>query len=165
MKSLLIIGAGGHGHVVKDIAEACGYDSIDFLDDKAPEAVGKLNEVLNLATNYSGVFVAIGNNSLRQDITEKIEHFEGVNIITLVHPSAYVSPSAFIGKGTVIEPNAIVNTNCSIGSGCIISVGSIVDHDSIIGCFSHINAGAICMSGSKIDALVKVNAGEILTGF
>ena len=32
-KSLLIIGAGGHGKVVKEVAEAVGYDKIAFLDD------------------------------------------------------------------------------------------------------------------------------------
>ena len=31
-KSLLIIGAGGHGRVVKEVAEALGYDRIAFLD-------------------------------------------------------------------------------------------------------------------------------------
>ena len=32
-KSLLIVGAGGHGKVVKEIAEALGYNKIAFLDD------------------------------------------------------------------------------------------------------------------------------------
>ena len=32
-KSLLIIGAGGHGKVVAEVAAACGYDNISFLDD------------------------------------------------------------------------------------------------------------------------------------
>lgn len=167
MKTLLIFGAGGHGRVVKEIAIACGYEpqAIAFLDDHAPNVVGKFNEAPYLAPNYDGVILAIGNNELRRDITEKLERFEGVNIITLIHPTAYVSSSAVIGKGTVIEPKVVVNTNSKIGEGCIISVGAIVDHDSSVGYFSHINAGAICMAGSRIEVLTKVNAGEIVKDF
>lgn len=167
MKSLLILGAGGHGQVVKEIAVACGYEpeAIAFLDDNVPSAVGKINEASSLAPNYDGVIIAIGDNSLRRDITEKLECLEVINIVTLIHPTAYVSPSAVVGKGTVIEPNASVNAHSIIGSGCIISVGAIVDHDSSVEDFSHINAGVICMAGSKVKKLTKVNAGEIIKGY
>lgn len=167
MKSLLIIGAGGHGQVVKEIAIACGFEqqAIAFLDDNAFDAVGKLNEAPYLAPNYDGVIIAIGNNALRRDITDKLERFEGINIVTLIHPTAYTSPTAVIGKGTVVEPKAVINTNSKIGEGCIVSVGAIVDHDSSIGYFSHINSGAICMAGSKVEKLTKINAGEIVRGF
>jgi UDP-N-acetylbacillosamine N-acetyltransferase len=33
MKSIYIYGASGHGLVVSDIAMACGYDNIIFIDD------------------------------------------------------------------------------------------------------------------------------------
>lgn len=35
-KKLLIIGAGGHGQVVAEVAEDCGYQEIAFIDDKRP---------------------------------------------------------------------------------------------------------------------------------
>lgn len=165
MKRLLIIGAGGHGQVVKEIAETCGYETIDFLDDNSPNAVGKINETSYKAPDYDGVIVGIGNNAIRRRITEQLEKVEGINTVTLIHPTAFVSSSAIIGKGTVVEPHAIINANCKVGEGCIISVGSILDHDSSIGYFSHINAGAICMAGSNVKALTKVNAREIIKGF
>lgn len=31
MKSLLILGAGGHGKVVAEIAQDCGYEAIAFF--------------------------------------------------------------------------------------------------------------------------------------
>lgn len=33
MKSLLIIGAGGHGRVVAEVAADLGYERIDYIDD------------------------------------------------------------------------------------------------------------------------------------
>ena len=42
-KKILIIGAGGHGRVVKEVAEACGYKKVDFLDDNSSDAIGKMD--------------------------------------------------------------------------------------------------------------------------
>ena len=44
--NLLIIGAGGHGKVVAEVAEACGYENIAFLDDNSPEAIGKISDMI-----------------------------------------------------------------------------------------------------------------------
>ena len=67
MPSLLIIGAGGHGRVVAEIAVACGYDSgsIAFLDDNSPDANGKVKDMALYAPKFDGVFVAIGDNAVR----------------------------------------------------------------------------------------------------
>lgn len=158
--TLLIIGAGGHGRVVAEIAAACGYDrnSIAFLDDNAASAaVGKIEKMDLYAPSYDGVFIAIGNNTLRQKLTAQLSGMQGEKLVTLIHPTAYVSLSATIGKGTVVEPKAVINTNSRIGQGCIISVGTIIDHDCEIGDFCHINAGMICGAGSCVDALSRIS--------
>jgi UDP-N-acetylbacillosamine N-acetyltransferase len=159
MHTLLIIGAGGHGRVVAEIAVACGYErkSIAFLDDNATDAIGKIEEIDLYAPRYDGVFVAIGNNELRQRLTVQLYRLEGARLVTLIHPTAYVSLSAIIGQGTVVEPKAVINTNSRIGQGCIISVGTIIDHDCEIGDFCHINAGMVCGAGSRIDALSRIS--------
>ena len=157
MSTLLVIGAGGHGLVVAEIAAACGYDSLAFLDDNAPGAVGKIEEMELYATRYDGVFIAIGNNALRQQLTAQLYGMQGVRVVTLIHPTAYVSPSATIGQGTVVERKAVVNTNSRIGQGCIISVGTIIDHDCEIGEFCHINAGMVCSAGSRVEALSRIS--------
>lgn len=159
MPSLLIIGAGGHGRVVAEIAVACGYDtdSIAFLDDNSPDAIGKVKDMAMYAPKYDGVFVAIGNNAVRQQICEQLKQVPGATLIKLVHPTAYVSPSATVAPGTVIEPKAVVNTHSRIGQGCIISVGTIIDHDCIIGDFCHINAGMVCGAGSRVDSLSRIS--------
>ena len=163
--TLLIIGAGGHGRVVAEVAAACGYQKIDFLDDRPAEGViGTLEEIEAKASKYDSVIVAIGNNKVRKDIQGRLERM-GAGVATLIHPTAYISPSAGVDIGTVIEPKAIVNAHSSIGKGCIISVGSIVDHDVAVGDFAHINAGAICKAGSHIEAGRKLEAGEILHGY
>ena len=61
MKTLLIIGAGGHGKVVAEIAMAVGYQKIAFLDDNAPEAIGKIRDIEKWM-DYTEGFCGIGNN-------------------------------------------------------------------------------------------------------
>ena len=113
-KGLLIIGAGGHGKVVKEVAEAVGYDKIAFLDDNSEEAVGKIADSKQFVQEYQAAFVGIGNNKFRNELLQRLEQ-EGYEIPVLLHPTAYISKTAVIGKGTVVEPKAIVNANSKVG--------------------------------------------------
>lgn len=160
---LLIIGAGGHGHVVKEVAEATQrYELIDFIDDNSKQAVGNVSDAEELHSEYDSAFVGIGNNSLREKMIAKLERI-GYIIPVLIHPSAYVSESAEIGEGSVIEPRAIVNANVKIGRGCIISVGAIIDHDVVIGDYVHANSGSIVCDSKRVDKGIKISAGEIIS--
>lgn len=163
-KCLLIIGAGGHGKVVKEIAEALGYTNIAFLDDNSPEAIGKIADSKKYVNQYSEAFVGIGSNVLRGKLLERLE-YEGFIIPVLIHPSAYISKSVTIEKGTIVEPKAIVNANSKVGCGCIISVGAIVDHDVVLEDCVHVNAGAICKAGSFVAKETKLEAGQVIKGY
>ncbi len=72
MRRLLIIGAGGHGKVVAEIAADLGYEEIDFVDDQSPEAVGKTTDLVQLAGQYKEAFVGIGNNRLRGELIGRL---------------------------------------------------------------------------------------------
>lgn len=163
-KSLLILGAGGHGKVVKEIAEALGYTKIAFLDDNGTEAIGRIADSQAFVDEYKAALVGIGNNKFRGELLARLEE-EGFNIPVLIHPTAYVSKSAVIGKGTVVEPLAIVNASSNIGIGCIVSVGSIVDHDAVLEDCVHVNAGAICKAGSFVAKGTKLEAGQVVKGY
>ena len=43
MKNLLILGAGGFGHMIQETALMSGYENVVFLDDavKEPDVIGK----------------------------------------------------------------------------------------------------------------------------
>lgn len=146
MKKLLIIGAGGHGKVAADIASYCGYKEIAFLDDRLAgkdcigyPVIGKTED----AKKYQGwdFFVAIGNALVREKIQEKLLE-EEFTITTLIHPSAVVAKSAYIGVGTVIMAGAVVNPDVRIGDGCIINTGATVDHDSCLADYVHVAVGS-----------------------
>lgn len=161
---LLIIGAGGHGRVVAEVASDCGFEEIAFLDDNSPDAIGKIDDLEKFTGTYEYAFVGIGNNRFRGDLIERLEK-AGYKVPVLIHPTAYVSRTAQIGKGTVVEPKAIVNANTVVGNGCIIQVGGIVDHDVVLGDCVHVNAGSIVKGGAKVEAYVKLEAGQVVLGY
>lgn len=163
-KCLLIIGAGGHGKVVAEVAAACGYDNISFLDDNSEEAIGKINEMKAFGSQFENAFVGIGNNQFRNKMIKELLEI-GYEVPVLIHPTAYVSKTAKISAGTVVEPLAIVNANSVIGKGCIVSVGAIVDHDTVLEDCVHVNAGAIVKAGAHVEENRKLEAGEVILGY
>ena len=161
-RNLLILGAGGHGQVVKETAEAMDvFTKIDFLDDKAAKALGTFSDYEKLSTTYAYAFVALGNNQLR---LEWIGHLERAGYIlpTLVHPTAYISPSASIYPATVVAAKAMVNTHVVIEKGCIIGMGVIVDHDTMIGYGCHLDCGAIVKACCVVEAFRKVESSMVI---
>ena len=73
-KKLAIIGAGGHGKVVGEIALLNQYDTIDFFDDQVNKikkfpftVIGDIDQLKNNLKNYNFFFVAIGDNKIRYE--------------------------------------------------------------------------------------------------
>ena len=157
MKKLIIIGAGGHGRVVADIARQY-YDQIDFLDDNPKSnALGTVSDYVNYLDR--DFFVAIGNNEIRAKVTEKMK---GAKIVSLVHKNAVVAKDVIIGKGSVVVAGAVINPGTVIGKGCIINTCSSVDHDCEVGDFSHVSVGAHLSGTVKVGKYVFVGAGAII---
>ena len=163
-RKLLIIGAGGHGQVVAEVAEDCGYSDIVFIDDNSKRAIGTISDLEKFKEEYTDAFVGIGNNKLREQLLAKIKEI-GFNVPVLIHPSAYVSRTCEIREGSIIEPKAIVNAHSIVCEGSIISVGSIVDHDVIVGKCCHVNSGSIVKAGAEIKEYRKLEAGEVVLGY
>lgn len=144
---LLIIGAGGHGRVVADIALKTGkWRQVGFLDDdatlKSPigiKVIGRLNEV----TKYGGdhdILVAIGNNQIRERVQSQLES-AGFTLPTLIHPRAIIGERVEAGPGTVIMAGTVINCGSVIGKGCIVNTGATIDHDNRIADYVHISPG------------------------
>lgn len=162
MSKLLILGAGQYGAVAKEIAESIGiYDAISFLDDNSPAAIGRINDYSKYLDEYDMAIVAIGNSVIRAELIEKLET-AGYAIPVLIHPRAYVSPSAVIDKGTIVEPMAIIHTDVKVGAGCIISAGTIINHNAVVGNVCHLNCGTIICARTIVDDSTKTDCGQII---
>lgn len=159
MKNLIIIGAGGHGRVVEDIAHRCGYLKTFFLDDitRFKNVIGKSADYVKYI-DQSVFFVAIGNSKVRKKIfNELIEN--NAQVVSLIDPSAVISKSAEIGEGTVVMPGTVINAGTIIGKGNIVNTCASVDHDCVVGDFSHISVGARLCGTVSVGNAVWIGAG------
>ena len=164
MKKLLILGAGGYGKTIADLAAQLGcYDKIAFLDDgrTGAEVLGNCREFTKFLDAETQMYPAFGNNEIRMRWLGILKD-AGVNVPTLVHPRAYVSPSAMLGIGTVVLPMAVVNTGVTVKDGCIINIGALIDHDSVIESGVHLAPGAIVKAENRIPAMAKIESGMVI---
>ena len=163
MKSLLILGAGGFGQMVKETAELLGYEKVMFLDDaaKGADVIGKCCDYTIKRQEYPMAVAAFGNNRTRLYWTEKLME-EGYEVPAIIHPSAIVSPSAVIEPGCFIMQRAVVNTHTRIERGALINSGAVVDHDSVVCCGAHVCLGSIVKANCTIEPGRKVEAGEVI---
>lgn len=146
-KSVVIIGASGHGKVVADIVQKSGDRLAGFLDDNPNlsetfigfPVLGKVSDYQKFNNNV-GFVIAIGNAEIRERIAQKLS---GVYWYTAVHPKASISDIGVeIGEGTVIAANAVINSDAHIGKHCIINSNAVVEHDNRIFDFVHVSVGA-----------------------
>lgn len=167
-RTLLIIGAGGHGQAIMDLAEATGeYSDIFFADDNAPsdglvmgrEVVAKVEEVYKGNIKVDDVFVAIGNNTVRKKIVERLK-VEGFNLTTLIHPQATVSKYAQIEEGVAIMAGAYVGTSTVVKAGAVINANATADHDCVLHEFSHLGVGVQLAGGVEVGAMAWLQAGS-----
>ena len=158
-RGLLILGAGGHGRVVADVALESGHRSIAFLDD-APDAprpdlgipvLGPLRLAEDLMQDWPSACVAIGNNARRQQLFATLRA-AGFSLPTLVHRSAVVSRFAKLGDGVVVAAGAVINAGASIGDACIVNTGAHIDHDCVLGEATHVAPGAT-LSGCVVTGM------------
>lgn len=167
-KTLLILGAGGHG---KAVAEAAllgdAWDTVIFIDDVWPhvtealgcEVVGKVVDIGSLAKRCQGAIAAVGNNSVREQWISLIQQ-TGLELVSIVHPNASVSPSAQIGAGTAVMAGAVIGTLAEVGQGAIINANATVDHDAVMEELSHIGVGVQLAGGVRIGARAWLQAGS-----
>lgn len=127
---LIILGAGGHGKVVADLAEQTGkYDAVYFLDDVSenPCVLGKCSDFEQFNAPDTEMYPAFGNNEGRIEWEKKIEN-AGIKLAKIIHPLAYISPKAHIDDGCVIMPYATINTGTVLHKACIVYIPFQVNH-------------------------------------
>lgn len=165
-KKLVIVGTGGHAKVCLSIAEKMGrWQELGFLSDDSSitqfmghEVMGPLSSMNQFSE--SDLFVAIGDPTKRKTLLSQIDDVG--RIISLLDPSAIISPDVVIGRGSVIMPGVVINTGTQIGEGCIINTSATLDHDNTVGDFSHLSPSAHTAGTVTIGDNVWIGTGGIV---
>tara|TARA_B100000579_G_scaffold352723_1_gene307210 strand:+ start:30880 stop:31521 length:642 start_codon:yes stop_codon:yes gene_type:complete len=191
MNNLLILGAGGHGMVVAELALLSGlYRNIAFLDDHiknrsttqlGQKIIGEFNSFNDnkLKLEYQEAIVAIGDSGMRVLKTKELIK-EGFKVPILKHPTSSISPNSSIERGCVFMANSSIQAGCEIGLSCIINTSASFDHFGVmeegvhlcpgvhvagnvhIGQNTWIGIGSSVIQNIKIGDLVTVGAGSVV---
>ena len=168
--NVVIYGAGGQGKVIADILEKSQTNIIGFIDDDENKkgqtfynysVIGTINHLQVTTANYTGMFIAIGNNRIREE-----KFFNALNLgyimVNAIHSSAVYSRTVKLGKGICIMAGAIINPDAQISDGVIINTCSTVDHDCVLESFTQISPGANLAGGVRIKSRAFIGTGAII---
>jgi sugar O-acyltransferase (sialic acid O-acetyltransferase NeuD family) len=157
-RPVILVGAGMHGRVVRDLCRDAGIEVAGFLDDFKPagsrvddvEVLGPLQRLQDAELLQSRRFiVTIGNNIARQMIADRIES-SGGSLAIVTHPNCVISPTATIGPGTVLVGATMVFSRAQIGKNVL------VDPDTTIGAEATIGDGAYVAPGVHLGSRVRI---------
>ncbi len=152
---IIIYGGGGHGKSLIDLIRVASlYPILGIVDDGLPP--GSLvngikvlggSGILDLLMTH-GVHQAanavggIGNIASRINVFEALRK-AGFSCPSLVHPAAFIEPSAVLAEGAQVFPHGYVGSEATIGYGVIVNTGAIVSHDCLVGDYVNLSPGAI----------------------
>jgi sugar O-acyltransferase (sialic acid O-acetyltransferase NeuD family) len=120
------------------------------------------------------------NMDKRLEIINEISK-SNFSLLTLVHPTSYVSSSAilspgvfiypmcnidkqvYLGKGVLLNNSVVISHNCEIQDGSYISPGVILSGNVKVGQGSFIGSGTIVSNGISIGDNVYIGVGSVIT--
>ena len=170
---ILIIGAGGHGRVLADLAFCLGRQVLGFLDRDA-----RLH-----GTVIDGIKVLGGDECLAEHSTDAVSLVNGIGSIlrpdfrrdvymrlkglgyqfeALCHPASSVSRSVVFAQGVQMMAGVIVQNGARIGENTIINTGVIVEHDCVVGAHSHLAPGAVVCGDVRIGESCHIGVGAVI---
>jgi sugar O-acyltransferase (sialic acid O-acetyltransferase NeuD family) len=171
----IIIGAraDGHAKVVLEMLQAGNkYQVVGFVDDdvskigseikgiKVIGTIDKLVELKNKMDIKAGI-VAIGNNPLRRQLSDKIIK-AGIELINAIHPTAHFDSDIIIGKGCYIGQGVIIVTGSKIGNCVNIHTGATIDHDNMLEDGANLGPGVHTAGRVKIGRDAFLGTGAIV---
>ena len=168
-RTLLILGAGGLGQVVAESAQMSGrYTKIAFLEDQPTEdkarlfnIVGSMEDIERFSKDFIYSIPAFGNNKKRYEMMQLLRSC-GYRIPRIIHPSAYISPTAAIGEGTIIRPMVGISREVVIEECCLINMGAMIDHRCRIGRCTHIPIGGIVRGEISVPPMSSFEPGAVV---
>jgi sugar O-acyltransferase (sialic acid O-acetyltransferase NeuD family) len=171
--TLLLIGAGGHARSCIDVVEQHGYYRIAGLIGMANElhskhfgyeVIGTDNDLERLIDDHHSALIAIGqifSSDNRVRIFQRLVKL-GFQLPVIVSPSAWVSPHATIGIGTIIMHGAILNAGVQVGENCIVNTRTLLEHDVTLGNQCHVSTGAILNGNVSVGERSFIGSGSVI---
>lgn len=172
MRNLIIIGAGGMGRTLYDMArESIGYEESFVIKGFIDDNIHALDEFMNyppiLASieaytpSNDNVFVCSMGGFAKKNCVTKILNKGGV-FIALVHKTSRIGSNVKIGIGNVIGAYTSIGSDATVGDYNLIQSYTVIGHDASIGSWNRIDTHVTCVGGVQIGNEVTVHTSAVL---
>jgi sugar O-acyltransferase (sialic acid O-acetyltransferase NeuD family) len=164
---LLILGAGGHGRAVADLAVACGFTIAGFTEPSGTgrDVVGTDDDLPVLVARLSieGALVGVGATALpvRRALFERLR-VAGVATPAVLHSRATVSSSARLGAGAVVFAGSVLGAGVQVGANAVVYSGVVVEHDGRVGDHAWLSPGVVLSGGVTVEPGAFLGAGAVV---
>ena len=166
---LLLLGAGSFASELADlIGEIPGYSISAFVESLDRSKAGErleglsivwIDDVRKYVPDHVGI-CALGTTK-RSSFVEQISSM-GLRVVTLVHPSAQISSTSVLGRGTLVSRGSIIAAHTKVGQHVVINRGCLIGHHAEVGAFCTISPGANIAGNTRIGAAVYIGMGAII---
>ena len=128
----------------------------------APRAWLGTDAVLS-SDEYSdaSVMLVLYDNARRRQIAVLAEA-GGRRLLTVVHPSSTVMPTATVGNGSSVAFNCTVSSHAVLGNCVVVRSQVHIAHDARIGDFTFIGPGARILGGAVVGENVLIGANAVV---
>lgn len=150
-KPLILLGAGGHAKVLLSLLQANGFEVIGVTAPELTESGAhewRGIPVLHVGDDITaypllqvGLVNGVGEQHARRRLFERFKA-KGYYFPVLIHPNAWVDPSATLDEGVQVMAGAVVQVDACLGKNVIVNTKASVDHDCVIEDHVHIAPGA-----------------------
>ena len=173
MKQLIIIGAGGMGRTLYDLArESIGFGTDyvikGFIDDNTlalngydnyPPILGTISDHKPL--NDEIFICSIGGAARRKCIEEIVS--KGGSFLTMIHKTARIGTNAIIGEGTIVGAFTAIGADAKIGKFNLIQSQTIIGHDSKIGDWNRIDTHVTLVGGTIVEDETDIHTAAMIS--
>jgi sugar O-acyltransferase (sialic acid O-acetyltransferase NeuD family) len=152
LKSILLIGGGGHSRSCIDVIESeRKYRILGIVERSVKnqnpvlgyDLLGIDEDLPKLIKNCQNALITVGqikSAELRKKIYSNLKEL-GAKLPVIISPKAHVSKHIQIDEGTILMHGVIINAGASIGKNCIINSQALIEHDSVVESNCHISTG------------------------
>lgn len=170
---LILLGAGGHANSCIDVIEQEGkFEIVGLLG--LPEqqnticlgypVIGTDIDLSILAQVHQYALIGVGQIKIKDHrirLYKQVIQF-GLQLPTIVAPSAYVSRFATLGVGNIVMHGAIIGPRANVGNNCIINNNALLEHDVTIADHCHVSTGAILNGNVKVGEGSFIGSGSVI---
>lgn len=190
MKSLLLVGGGGHCHSCIDVIESANFYQIAGVVQPKMSSelimgywvIGSDDDLPQLLKKSKLALITVGQiktPEVRIRLFDLLKQL-GAELPVIISPRAYCSMHAVVGEGSIIMHGAVVNAGAQIGNNCIVNTQALVEHgvkiddhchistgvrvngNVTIGKGSFVGSGAVIKEGIRVGENVIIGAGQVV---